>query len=431
MNQPASEMETKLRMLMDIAAGEPSRPVTLEAVRRGVMRRRKMTSAAAVAAMVLVGSVGVAVAAQRVEPGHGPTGPTVPARPAGGDHSQSVAVSQHAGVPRYYVVHGLIPNNGSTPNRPTTTVRATATGATRVRVRCPVTAPSVISWPVAVAGNQTFFLVCQKATGPQSYAGVVESRIFQFRVTSSGRASAYVPVRGGVLSGLLVHSIAVTPDGSEIAAIVYPGKHPPDLHRTPPDVVVINTRTGTQTIWRGARPVSGQTVYWPQDISLTADGQKLVFLTMPQCFQAGCTTHGGQQMRVISHPGNGGGQLNSAPVLVRLYAVLRLSSATVMDGVISPDGSALTLAVMGALTGQPRLDTVSIVQIPATGQRKLRFIYRNSNGDSYSFFSADSSGRHFLLGIGSPQLGPVNGRIDNGRLIPLRPGANTVLSMVW
>ena len=424
MSQDTGELEAKLRVLMDIAAGEPRRQVTVDAVRRGVVRRRRAASAAAAAALVLASAVGVAVAAQRPEPGHRSAGPVT------GGHSRSVTVPGHSDVPRYYVVRSVIPNNGSTANREETTVRATATGAVRAHIRCPLSAPYVITWPVAPAGNQNFFLVCQRATGPQSYAKVLESMIFQFHVTSSGRVTDELPVRGGLLGGLLVQSIAATPDGSEIAAIVYPGIHPPDLHRTPPDVIVIDTRTGVRAIWHGAPPVSGMTVYWPQDISLTADGQRLVFLTSPQCFQTGCTTHGGQQVRVIIRPASGGGQLNSAGVLVNLNRVPRLSSAGVMDAVISPDGSTLTLAVMGTLTGKPSPESVSVIQIPASGQRRLRFVYRLPQADAYSFFSADQPGSHFLLGTGT-QNGPLDGRIDNGSLIPLRPDPVSVQVMVW
>lgn len=423
MSQQTGDLEAKLRMLMDIAAGEPRRQVTVDAVRRGVVRRRRVASAAAAAALVLGSGVGVAVAAQRAELGHRPTGPAT-------GHFRSVTVSGRGSVPRYYVVRSVIPISGNAANREQTTVRATATGALRAHIRCPVSAPYVITWPVAPADNQNFFLVCQRATGPQSYAKVLESRIFQFHVTSSGIVTRELPVRGGSLGGLLVRSIAATPDGSEIAVIAYPGHHPPDLHQTPPDVIVIDTRTGTHAIWHGAPPVSGQTVYWPQDISLTADGQSLVFLTAPQCFQAGCTTGGSQQMRVINHPASGGGQLNSAAVLVRLDSVLRPYSAGVMDAVISPDGSTLTLAVMGRPSAKQRPDSVSVVQVPASGQRRLSLVYRLPQGDSFTFFSADPRGSRFLLGTGTPN-GPLDGRIDHGRLIPLRPDPDTVQDMAW
>jgi hypothetical protein len=426
MSHDTSELEAKLRTLMDIAAGEPHSQVTVDAVRRGLVRRRRAASAiAAAAALLLVAGVAVAVAVQGTTPGHRPAGP------ASGGHSRTVAVPGSGGVPRYYVARTVIPNNGVTANREETTVRATGTGALLARIRCPLSAPYVITWPVAPADNQNFFLVCQRATGPASYDRVLESRIFQFHVTSSGVVTGDRPVRGGELGALLVRGIAATPDGSEIAAIVYPGSHPPDLHRTAPDIIVINTRTGARAIWRGAAPVSGKTVYWPQDVSLTADGQRLVFLTAPQCFQTGCTTRGsGQQMRVIVNPGSGGGQLNSAGLLIDLDSALRSSNAGVMAAVVSPDGSTLALAVMGTLTGKPSPDSVSVVQIPASGHGRLHFVYRLPQGDAFSFFSADPAGSHFLLGTGTPN-GPLAGRINDGRLIPLRPDPVTVQVMVW
>jgi hypothetical protein len=335
-----------------------------------------------------------------------------------------------AGVPRYYLVRSAVPNDGSTANRELTTVRVTATGAMRARIRCPVSAPYVMSWPVAPVSNQDFFLVCQRATGPASYDKVLDSTIFRFHLTSSGLVTGEVEVHGGNLGAVFVQSIAATPDGSEIAVIAYPGKHPPDLHGTPPSVIVINTRTGSHAIWHGAAPVNGNTVFWPRDISLTADGQKLVFLTEPQCFQTGCVTHGGQQVRFVPNPATGGGQLNSSRLLVQLNSVLRLSSATVMDAVISPSGSRLTLSVMGALRGAPTPESVSVVQIPASGERQLRFVYRLGEADAYSFFSADPSGGHFLLGTGTPN-GPLNGRIANGALILLKPSPTLVEAMVW
>jgi hypothetical protein len=135
-------------------------------------------------------------------------------------------------------------------------------------------------------------------------------------------------------------------------------------------------------------------------------------------------------MRVLIHPASGGGQLNSAGVLARLNSALPLSSATVMDAVISPDGSALTLAVLGPLRGQPGPDYMSVVQIPVSGQQRPRFVYRLPQGDSYGFLSADPSGSHFLLGTGTLN-GPLAGRIGNGRLIPLRPDPVLVQAMVW
>src|SRR5215472_6294293 len=117
MNTESKEHEAKLRALMDIAAGEPQRRVTVDAVRRRVARRRRVASAVTAAALVMIGGVGVAIAAQRAEGGgHGPTAPVTRV------HSRPLRVPGNSGVPRYYVVRTVIPNSGNAANREETTV---------------------------------------------------------------------------------------------------------------------------------------------------------------------------------------------------------------------------------------------------------------------------------------------------------------------
>src|SRR5216684_2540918 len=107
MTETTSELERQLRKLMNIATGQPPSQVTVEAVRRGVVRRRVTASIAAAVAFVLAGGLGVALAAQRSGPG--PSGAT------GG---------LPVGVPRFYVVQASSGNGTGTA----TTVRATGTG---------------------------------------------------------------------------------------------------------------------------------------------------------------------------------------------------------------------------------------------------------------------------------------------------------------
>jgi len=412
---PMSDMESQLRQLMNIAAGEPPRRIRGQAVRREAVRRRMAAiTAAAAAAVVLAGGVAVAAVAQ----------PGGPGRPSG--HTQPPVAQISASVPRYYVVGRTVPRGNETE------VRVTATGAVRAKVHCPWPVPNVRPWPVAPASNQTFFLVCQRATRPAGYATFLESRIYQFQVTGTGRVTGYTLVRGGSLPGLRVGAIAATPDGSKIAAIVYPGSLANLSPKTPANILVINTRTGTHAIWHAAPPVAGKIVYYPQDISLTADGQELVFLTEPQCFGSHCTMPPGasQQIRVVNPAVSG--QLNNSRVLIRLSSVLRPSTASAVAAVISPDGSRLTLEVVGNLSGRPSPQSVSVVQVPITGHRRLHFIYRlnASNGSyGYSFFSADPAVRHFLIGVGLDEM--IAGRIDDGRLIPLKPAGYQVAFEVW
>src|SRR5215469_18116357 len=178
---PISDMEGQLRLLMNIVAGEPPRRIRGHEVRRKAVRRRMAASTAAAAvAVVLAGGVGVAAVAQQGGPGQRPSG-----------HNRLPVAQMSASVPNYYVV-------GRTTSRGNETeVRATATGAVRAQVRCPWRVPNVRPWPVASASNQMFFLVCQRATRPAGYATFLESRIYQFQVTSTGRVTGYTLVRGG------------------------------------------------------------------------------------------------------------------------------------------------------------------------------------------------------------------------------------------
>ncbi|MGN6680414.1 MAG: hypothetical protein ACTHKL_21845 [Streptosporangiaceae bacterium] len=416
MTEPHGDLEARLRGLMTTAVDMPFRRIETETVRRRVLRRRRTASVAVITAVALVSGLGVALAAQRNEPGHGqPTG----------SRSHSASDFRTAGVPHFYIVRT------TTSKGQQTTVRATATGAPTATVRCPHPPADAAPWPIAPAADQTFFLVCQAGAGQDSPAKITHSRIYRFQVTKAGRVGTYAPVPGGTLGALNVRAITATPDGSEIAIAVYPGSVRNFAPTVPVDVIVINTRTGARATWHAARPASGKTVYWPEQISLTADGRRLAFLTMPQCFSATCTVHGGQQVRVIENPASGG-NLNSARLLVRLSSVLNLSAATVMAAVISPDGSTLTLAIGGNLAGKRLPDSVSIVQVPATGDGRIRLVYRLAAGDGYgySYFSADPSVRHFLLGASSMSQ-VVQGRIAHGRLIRLRPAAFTVDSAVW
>ena len=56
---------------------------------------------------------------------------------------------------------------------------------------------------------------------------------------------------------------------------------------------------------------------------------------------------------------------------------------------------------------------------------------RTGNGFFYRFLGSDPSGRHLLLNAG-PTRAPVNGRIDQGRLIQLTPAdGSNVFYEVW
>jgi hypothetical protein len=394
-------MDGQLRDLLEAAVGDPPHRVTVEAVRRRMARRRMMGGVAAAMAAVLLTGLGLAVSAQVTSPGPAVTG------------------YSRAGLPRYYIQQSL--SDASSPLL--TVVRATATGAVTATVRCPW-AHARIAAQDAAASDHTFFIVCQRETGPGASV-VTGSLIYQFRVAESGRISGYTPVPGGILPGLRVGGIAASADGSEIAITTVPG----DSRSPLANVMVINARTGARAVWRNGGNAPGTARFAISDLSLTSDGRELVFLAVTRCIQSPRCEPTGQEVRALTSA-TSGGQLGSGQLLLQQSALSGLSAGYINAAVVSPDGSALTVVIMHS---GPQSDTASVVQFSAATGRQTRVLYQEptGNGFSYQFFSLDPSGRYLLLDVG-PTSGPVNGWIDHGQLAPLTPpdGGN-IFYEIW
>src|SRR5690348_15247151 len=99
-------MDAQLRDVFAAAVGDPPRRVTVEAVRRRVVRRRRTEWATGTAAVVLLTGLGIVVPGQLFRP----------AATGGGS-------SAPAGAPHYY-----IQTIATKPGQQVTLVRATATG---------------------------------------------------------------------------------------------------------------------------------------------------------------------------------------------------------------------------------------------------------------------------------------------------------------
>jgi hypothetical protein len=394
-------MDGQLRDLLDVAVGDPPHRVTVEAVRRRMARRRVMEGVAAAIAAVLLTGLGVAVSAQVTSPG-----------PAGGAYSG-------AGVPRYYIQQSL---RDASPSLQTV-VRATATGAVTATVRCPWPHARIETQDVAAANN-TFFIVCQRETGPDDSV-VTGSRIYQFRVGESGRISGYTLVPGGMLNGLRAGGIAASSDGSEIAITTAAGASSSPLA----NIMVINARTGARAVWRNGGNAPGTTRFEISDLSLTSDGRELVFLAVTKCIQNSRCEPTGEEVRGLSPAGNGG-QLDSGQLLVQQSMLRGLSAGYINGAVVSPDGSALTVVIMHS---GPQSDTTSVVQFSAATGRQTRVLYQMPTGSGflYRFFSSDPSGRYPLLDVG-PTSGAVNGWIDHGQLVRLTPpDGDNIFYEIW
>lgn len=406
-----SEMESQLRILMNIAVGDPLRRLNAQTVRRRAVKRRVTTLLAGAMATVLVLGVGAAVAVAGTGSGPGPA-----------DH----AGPPPAGAPRFYIEKGLNRLNFAAK----ALVRITASGAVTGTVACPRQPGLVFLTAIVPASDQEFLMVCQRFIGPGIDSPVAGSRIYRFRLTSSGRVDGYSLVRGGLLHGLSADSLAVTPDGSEIAVAVAPGATSPGA--TPaPEVIVIDTRTGARAEWHGAAPVPGKIFYPVFDLSLTASGNELAFLSQPRCVKGKnappCHVNGGEEVRAVSHPATGG-RLGSSRLLLRQSSLMRLAVGYINDFALSPDGRTVILAEVGWPFGYISIARASV----ATG-KQVGVLFREHTGAgfSYQFFSSDPSRRFFLLDAGPSRGALINGGIGNGRLFRLKPAGADVAAEAW
>ena len=387
-----SGIDNQLRDLLETAVGEPPRRVTVETVRRRVVRRRMLEAAGIGAVAVVVAGIGVATAF-RVAGANAPSGPV-----------------SHAGAPRYYVQASF----AGTAGRPQPVViRATATGAVTATVRCPWPHSMIAPQGITAAGNRTFFMICQKVAGQGKLFAVTGARIYRFQLTRSGRISGYFPVPGGVLGRHRPEDITATPDGSQLAVTVGQATLGA-LQSVPAAVYVIDTQTGARAIWHG-----GQNVFSAADLTFTHNGTALEFVGRKKCAQR----RGGtacEELRTIS-PASAGGQLDSSHLLLPLSALATHPGDSVNDVVINPGGATLAAAIVhsGRRLGS---DSVSVVKYSTLNGRQLHVLYymRTGNGFFYRFLSADPTGRYLIFNAGRTS-GTLNGWIDHGRLITLTP----------
>jgi hypothetical protein len=426
-------MDQNLRNLLDAAVGEPPRPVTAEAVRRRVNRRRAALAATAIAGLAVAVGVGSALAAGAHSPASAPT--------TGG--------GQHTGSPRYYLAQDWDAASRSS----FTAVRSTASG--RITAILPRPAPGENcnggNAGLAAANSQTFFVVCTKeklsAQPPANQPGLfrkpgtirsIETLIYRFHVTSAGHVSGYSLVNGGVLKGVWAFDIAASPDGTLIAAEVEQLVPPGRLYTNtvPEGIFVIDTRTGHRALWRTGPGTPGAASFaLGTDLSFTSNDHRLVVLESlcPRGrYQSDCSGHADMQLRGYS-PAADGGSLAAGRVLLDQSA-LKPARTSLSDAFITPDGTAATAVLIRC--PKHGTCTLSVVRISVGTGRVLRVLYQTRTGTAYQgvferFFSADPSGRFLILDAGAGRAG-LNGWIDHGRLTRLVPAnGNSPLYETW
>jgi hypothetical protein len=407
-------VEKQLRDLMIAEAGNPPHRVTVAAVRRRALRRWAAQAGAASLAMILVVGLGLAVSTGFLH-----IGSSAPSRPR-----------EPAGAPRYYVSQYSGPAGNLVM-----AVRARASGRVTAMIRDPMPGQGSSCGQgtvgVAAADGQTFFMICsvwRQAAGLPRRPGKItsiESQIYRFGVTGSGRVTGYSLVKGSTVN-VWADNIAATADGSEVAIEVLRPSPSGQMatNQAPMGIFVINTRTGARTLWRNGPYVPGAVQYASAtDLSFNGNGRELVVLEA-RCHRGPhliyCNGHADMQVRAYT-PAGQGGSLEGGRVLLD-GATLRPRGTSLSDAVISPDGSAVT----GVLTDCPRHGacTLTVARIPLpTGQPRV--LYQVHSGTRFQgiferFFSADPTRRYVILDAGAGTA-RVNGWIDRGRLVPLPP----------
>jgi hypothetical protein len=384
-----TETEQQLSRLFNAVIGEPPRQVSVHAVRRRAVRRRRLTYAAATAAIAVAGSVGVALASPTASP-HGPAS----------GHPMATR------IPAYYFEQ--IPGDGHNIAA-ANTIRSTATGTVAGTVTCPAPSPDPVSLVAAggTSSGQVFFLACPTASKaqPRRLAG---TRIYQFTVSRSGHVSGLKPTAGGNLVDQVPQSLGASPDGSELALSEFlPGGSLAFR------ILVINTRTGKRAVWT-ATPRGGRLLL-PGSLSFAGQGRELAVFGSFACIRQSC--HAGYEMVAVS-PAWRGGTLASGRVLFS-------GTPGPTAAILSPDGKTAVLCVLRT----DNRDGPRIVSISAGTGKLIRVLLTIGKGD-LDFVSVDPSGRHVLVVVGSSS-NAFQGWIDNGKLIPVPGPRRLPLLEAW
>lgn len=411
-----NQMDEIVRDLLELAVGEPPRLVSLEAIRRRAIRRRTAQFGAASLAAIVLAGLGASLSAGAITFG----------APA------TTRTHHHNGPPPFYVEQG-----GSN----SLTVRATASGrVTGVVSSSP--APGLrCGDQIAAAGNQTYFVICtiwRSSSAPSGKKPFIESFVYRFHVTSTGRVSGYSRVKGSAMKGLDADgSIAASPDGSQIAVEV----SKPDPHgqlytnTVPVGIFVINTHTGVRALWHSGPYRPGAIQYaLASTMSFSSDGQ-LVVIEL-RChrnqYQSNCGSVEDIQVRAYSLAA-AGGSLERGKVLFT-QSDIKTPGISLGPALISRDDSTLT-AIKIRGNGNGTCD-LSIVRLSIATGRVLSVLYTVNTGTPLGnvflrFFTADPSGR-FLILDSDARGARVNGWIDHGKLVPLVPkNGDEVMSETW
>jgi hypothetical protein len=291
-------------------------------------------------------------------------------------------------------------------------------------------APRLAGWTLrpyamAAAPDGRTFYIAYDAT-PAGPGDRSQLWIYQLRVTDS----RLVRVPGGVLTSVSYFgvrgSMAVSPDGTELALTQptpvrgYQGPGSVDA------IVVINLRTREHVTWQGGLAPAGHMLLIP-DVSWTPDGRSLVFLAvfckpaigLNLCEEA-FGLEGSRGQLVLSIPvATGGGSLR-----LNRSKVLLSAGPVITHAIAGPRPGELTLVMLsGRKTTAGFWPVATVQRVKVDSGVVLSTEYRLVTGRGEQppreiGLGADPSGQHLLLSY-FEQDGYLTGQIGRGAFRPL------------
>jgi len=317
-------------------------------------------------------------------------------------------------MPRYYVTidQGVF--------HPEAVVRESASGKVTGQVAIPYALAPSTGIRVTGAADDRSFIIGTYEAGPGGPERSQYFRLFQLRITASGRLGPLTELPGGTITALSkvvdvgATGMALSPDGTRLAVSLQ--YQAPSMEPLPyGGIEVINLATGTTRTW-----ISRRLWYYPGPPSWVDGDRMIAFAWWHQINIFGSTVAG---IRLLDTAGSGGDLLDS-----RL--IPGVSGSPITSALVTSDGRDVIASSCRDIQGPgDRSGTVTgqIVELSVSGGRLIRvlrtqtaryhvFAGENPLESSCSVLAIDPTGAHVLTACF--QLG----RVDDGVFTAL-PGA--------
>jgi hypothetical protein len=345
-----------------------------------------------------------------------------------GAPGQGTSASAFASVPAYYVALG---------NPLLAIVRATATGATLVRV----TSHTPFVGVTGAADDRTFVLDAQRQIIGNTVTWPGQPQFTLLRLTASGAEQSYTRLALAPLpKGAKVTGLALTPDGSELAVALELGNWPKP--RDVMEIRVYTLATGAYRTWSALGSAAagdpggftGSGVDGSESISWGADSRTLAFDWMNGTLIG---------VRLLDTAARGDSLIaDSRLAVIRMNFSAKSGPPTfpfpskdqvspcVTDSIMSLDGSAI---VCGYSTSNGNQSTTGYIRYSTRTGKPVALIgvyqFQGQVGGDTTLFWTNSTGTIGIGGIGTPrgiQVGVINGKI----FTPL-PGITGLNAGAW